>query len=182
MAGASLKPVLAIVAGGVAALVLIALYYGGGRDSAPVPDDAHAAHEAELGSRSASAQDPESVGGARGTPAVAPAAPSRSERDRAWQTELRDVSESFRNSALLIAIRENGFPCSDLTSAAQGADPLRGWHVTCRGALTYLVAVGASGQLMVEPVPVGDNLGLGRPPESLSPQQLPNQRLIPPNR
>jgi hypothetical protein len=174
----SFKTLFAAIAGIAAAVALTVLYRGLGREVGSAPDDAHATHEAELAARSVT-DTTESTRSTPGTPAAVPANPSRSERDLAWQTELRGASESFRNSTLLIAIRENGFPCADVTSAAQGGDPLGGWHVTCRGVLMYLVAAGASGQLVVEPVPVGDTLGLGRPPESLPDGPLPQ---FPPNR
>jgi hypothetical protein len=186
MTGASFKPVLAVIAGVGAAIALISLYRGAGGEAASAPDDEHAAHEASLSERSAS-PDARPGDSPRGTPTSAPSAPSRSERDLAWQTELRDASESFRNSTLLIAIRENDFACDEVTSAEQGSEPLGGWRVTCRGALVYLVAVGASGQLVVEPIPMGDGLivfpGLRQnPSESFPPEPLRNQPLIPPDR
>jgi hypothetical protein len=174
-----LKTLFAVIAG-VAAAVILTLVYRDGREAGQALDDAHAAHEAALAARSASPDDTRSRGSASGTPASAPATPSRSERDLAWQTQLRDASEAFRNDALLIAIRENGFACGDVTSAEQGGDPLGGWRVTCRGALTYLVAVGGGGQIAVEPVPVGDNF-IVSPFQQLPPEQLPNP-LTPPNR
>jgi hypothetical protein len=175
-----LKTLSALGVGGAAALVLVATYRGAGREAGPAPDDAHAAQEAMLSARTASPDHPESVPSAPDAPVGAPAGPSRSERDLAWQTELRGASEPFRNGALLIAIRENGFVCGDITSAEQGGDPLGGWRVACTGGLTYLVAVGASGQLVVEPVPVGDNFSVG-PFEFLPPEQRQNP-LGPPNR
>jgi hypothetical protein len=184
MTGASFKTVLAVIAGGGAALALSALYRGDGREAATVPADEHAAHEAALAARATVMEDEDSTESTSTPPASAPTGPSRSERDLAWQTELRDASESFRNSTLLIAIRENDFPCDEVTSAEQGGDPLSGWRVTCRGALVYLVAVAASGQLVVEPIPMGDGLILSVPPrlEPFPREQLPNQPLLPPNR
>jgi hypothetical protein len=185
MTGASFKTVLAVIAGGGAALALSALYRGDGREAATVPADEHAAHEAALAARATTVMEDEGSTESTSTPrASAPTGPSRSERDLAWQTELRDASESFRNSTLLIAIRENDFPCDEVTSAEQGGDLLSGWRVTCRGALVYLVAVGASGQLVVEPIPMGDGLILSVPPrlEPFPREQLPNQPLLPPNR
>jgi hypothetical protein len=176
----SVKTISALIAGGAAALALSMLFRGVGRETAPVPDHAHAEHEAALATRSTVPEDPASTGSTSTPTAGAPAGPSRSERDLAWQTELRDASESFRNSTLLITIRENDFECDEVTGAAQGSEPLGGWRVTCRGALVYLVAVGASGQLVVEPIPMRDGLAL--PLESFPQQQLPNQRLLPPNR
>lgn len=171
----SFKTPSALLAGGAVALVLVAMYRGAGREAGPAPDDAHASHEAMLAARSASTGDARPAHSAPD----APAGPSRGERDLAWQTELLGASESFRNGTLLIAIRENGFVCSDVAGAEHGGDPLGGWRVACTGGLTYLVAVGASGQLVVEPVPVGDNFTVG-PYESFPLEQRQNP-LEPPN-
>jgi hypothetical protein len=166
---------LALTAGIAAALALVAQYRDVGRDVGSETDDAHAAHEAALAERAAAPVDVGSDDPATSAPGTGPAGPSRTERDLAWQTGLRDAPESFRNSTLLITIRENGFPCDDVTSAQQGGDAVRSWHVTCRGALAYLVGVGASGQLVVEPMPMGDGLGLIVGPfESLPPEQRQN--------
>jgi hypothetical protein len=175
----SFRTLSALIVGAAAALALIALYRGAGREAGPAPDDAHATHEAALAARSAASDNAQSAAPTP-TPVNAPAGPAPDERALARQAELRGASESFRTSTLLIAIRENGFVCSDVMSAEQGSDPLGGWHVACRGALTYFVAVGATGELVVEPVPVGDNF-LVNPFNSVPPEQLPNP-LTPPNR
>jgi hypothetical protein len=47
----SVKTVSALLAGGAVALALSALYRGVGREADPVPDVAHAAHEAALAER-----------------------------------------------------------------------------------------------------------------------------------
>jgi hypothetical protein len=177
----SVKTVAALIVGGAAALGLIALYRGAGREAAPTADAAHAAHELALSTRSASPDDVRSGHSAPGTPATAPAGPSSSEQALARQADLRGASESFRNSTLLIAIRESGFVCNDLMSADQSADSFGGWRVACRGALTYFVAVGASGELVVQPVPMGDGL-IVSPFERFPPDQLPNPQQRPPNR
>jgi hypothetical protein len=174
----SVKTVSALLAGGAVALALSALYRGAGREADPVPDVAHAAHEAALAEQFAAGR---SGGAEPGVPPSVPAASSSNERALARQTELQGASDSFRNSTLLIAIREGGFVCNDLTSADQSDDPLGGWRVACRGALVYFVSVAASGELVAQPVPMGDGL-IVSPFESLSPEQLPNQRQRPPNR
>jgi hypothetical protein len=85
---------------------------------------------------------------------------------RARQAELQGASESFRNSTLLIAIRDRGYVCADLTSVAPSGDELGGWHVACRDALAYFVAVDATGELVVEPVAHWDGVPLRAPPEN----------------
>ena len=129
-------------------------------------------------------EQPPSAPASATEPAAAPAAheddtaPPDGERALAVQEELRGASESFRDSTLLIAIREGGYSCAELLHVDPALEPR--WRVVCRGALVYFVAVGRDGELVVEPVPVGDNL-IVRPPEFRSPEQLPNPRL-PPNR
>jgi hypothetical protein len=172
-----LKTLFAAIAGIAAAVALTVLYRSLGREARTASDEAHATQEATLAARSTSRDNAEPESAASDSP-VGPLEPSRSERDLAWQTELRDASESFRNSSLLIAIRENGFPCADVTNAAQGGEPLGGWRVTCRGALVYLVAVAENGQLVVEPMPIGDNFLTS--PFNAPPQEFPNP-LTPPN-
>jgi hypothetical protein len=184
----SVKTVSALLAGGAVALALSALYRGVGREADPVPDVAHAAHEAALAERFTA---PGRSGGvAPSVPPSAPAASPSNERAVARQTELQGASESFRNNTLLIAIRENGHACAELTSVEQSEvalsdraspDSLGGWRVACRGALAYFVAVGRGGQLVVDPLPIGDSFFVSPqlPPDQL---QNPLPRQIPPNR
>jgi hypothetical protein len=181
----SVKTVSALVAGGAAALALSALYRGSGRDADPVTAVAHSAHEAALAERSAA---PARTGSSASDATTgAPAGPTSNERELARQAELHGASESFRNSTLLTTIRENGHECAELTSVAASEvalsdrtppDPLGGWRVACRGALAYFVAVGRGGQLVVEPLPIGDYPVT--PGNQLPQNQLPNP-LSPPN-
>jgi hypothetical protein len=122
-----------------------------------------------------------------------PAASSSNERALARQTELQGASDSFRNSTLLIAIRENGHACAELTSVEQSEvalsdraspDSLGGWRVACRGALAYFVAVGRGGQLVIDPLPIGDSFfvspQLPQDPQNQFRSPLPQP--VPPNR
>ena len=165
----AIRPLAALTVGAIAAVGL-SLLHRGADHGIETGTDAHAIFDAQpttrLAERDASVTVP-----ATASATTAPAL--------ATQAELRGASESFRNSTLLIAIRENGFVCAELAHADQSEDPLGGWHVACRGALAYFVAVGESGELVVEPVPVGDNL-VGRPAQQLPQDQLPP--LTPPNR
>jgi hypothetical protein len=123
----------------------------------------------------------------RATKLDVPGTPDSPAHVLAAHAELRDASESYRNSTLLTAIRDNGHDCVELTSVEPSEvalsdrtppDPLGGWRVACRGALAYFVAVGRGGQLVVEPLPVGD-YPVG-PLQQVPQFQLPNP-LPPPN-
>jgi hypothetical protein len=72
---------------------------------------------------------------------------------RARQAELNGASPTFRNTTLLVAIRDAGYVCEDLIDARQSGDELAGWRVSCRDALAYSVAVDRSGNLVVDPMP-----------------------------
>jgi hypothetical protein len=67
-----------------------------------------------------------------------------------------DTPETFRNTSILIAIRDAGFVCSDIIAADGGADDMAAWRVVCDGALVYLVGVEDSGALAVDPVPYAE--------------------------
>jgi hypothetical protein len=116
------------------------------------------------------------------SPPVAAAVPQEDEADvrasssrsrhldeiaRARQAELNGASPTFRNTTLLVAIRDAGFVCADLIDAAQSGDELAGWRVSCRDALAYSVAVDRSGNLVVEPMPQWE----GVPVFTIGPQE-----------
>jgi tryptophan-rich sensory protein len=64
---------------------------------------------------------------------------------------LRAMSETFRNTTLLIAIREAGFVCDEVIDAYEGTDDTAAWRATCRDMRAYFVRVAVSGTLIVEP-------------------------------
>ena len=102
--------------------------------------------------------------------------------------ELEAMSETFRNTTFLIAIRDSGFVCHELLRVYGGLDDSGKWTATCSQMLSYTVSVTGSGTLRVEPmlqyfdgtgpsVPVlPSESGPGRqprllfPPQELSPQ------------
>ena len=71
--------------------------------------------------------------------------------ERAKLDELRAMSETFRNTTLLIAIREAGYLCSEVVSVYGGIGDSTTWTVSCREVLAYAVGVNHEGALRVEP-------------------------------
>ena len=89
------------------------------------------------------------------------------------QQEVAAMSETFRNTTLLIAIRQAGFVCEHMLGAERGAEDVAAWRVRCSDAVAYLVGVDAAGNLNVGPMTYGD--GLRTSPSAFPPQsdQLP---------
>jgi hypothetical protein len=65
--------------------------------------------------------------------------------------ELEAMSETFRNTTFLIAIRDAGFVCHELLRVYGGVDDSAQWMATCSEMLAYTVAVARDGTLRVEP-------------------------------
>jgi hypothetical protein len=120
-----------------------------------------------------------------------PVAPRDAEPAAAKVRELEAMSETFRNTTFLIAIRDSGFVCNELLRVYGGLDDSGKWTATCSQMLSYTVSVTGSGTLRVEPMlqyfdgtgpsVLPSESGPGRqprllfPPQELSPQQLPPQ-------
>ena len=66
--------------------------------------------------------------------------------------ELEGMSETFRNSTFLIAIRDAGFVCNELLRVYGGIDDSGKWTATCSEMLAYTVSVAGGGTLHVEPM------------------------------
>jgi hypothetical protein len=66
--------------------------------------------------------------------------------------ELQALSETFRNTTFLIAIRDAGYVCHELIGIYGGIDNSATWTATCRDMLAYTVRVADSGVLAVEPM------------------------------
>jgi hypothetical protein len=62
------------------------------------------------------------------------------------------MSETFRNTTFLIAIRDSGFVCNELLGVYGGVNNAATWTATCSEMLAYTVSVGAAGALLVEPM------------------------------
>lgn len=65
--------------------------------------------------------------------------------------ELEAMSETFRNTTFLIAIRERGFVCNELLRVYGGVDGAAKWMATCSEMLAYTVGVASDGAFQVEP-------------------------------
>jgi hypothetical protein len=66
--------------------------------------------------------------------------------------ELQALSETFRNTTFLIAIRDSGFVCSELLGVYGGVNNSHTWTATCADMLAYTVSVTADGALAVDPM------------------------------
>jgi len=71
--------------------------------------------------------------------------------ERAKLDELRAMSETFRNTTFLIAIRDAGYLCRELVSVYGGIGDSTAWTAACRELLAYTVRVSQTGTLLVEP-------------------------------
>lgn len=118
-------------------------------------------------------------------PSAATAAADASETPAAARVrELNALSETFRNTTFLIAIRDAGFLCDDIASVYGGVNSSTTWTATCRDMLAYTVSVAGSGALVVEPMmQYWDGVGPATTPrtgEPLAPPLLP--QVLPPRR
>lgn len=64
--------------------------------------------------------------------------------------ELRNASQTFRNSTLLIAIRRSGFYCDEVVAAHESTDGL--WVASCVNTLGYAVSVREIDEFDVRPI------------------------------
>jgi hypothetical protein len=65
-------------------------------------------------------------------------------------SEVRGMSQTFRNSTFLIAIRRAGFYCADVVSASESADG--GWLASCSDKGGYTLGVLKIDQFEVRPI------------------------------
>ncbi len=65
--------------------------------------------------------------------------------------ELEAMSETFRNTTFLIAIRDSGFVCNELLRVYGGIDASAKWMATCSEMHAYTLGVASTGTLHVEP-------------------------------
>jgi hypothetical protein len=70
----------------------------------------------------------------------------------AKQRELEGMSETFRNTTFLIAIRNAGFGCNELLRVVGGLDGSTKWLATCSEMLAYTLGVATDGTLRVAPM------------------------------
>lgn len=94
--------------------------------------------------------------------------------------ELEAMSETFRNSTFLIAIREAGHVCNELLRVSGGLDGSAKWMATCSETLAYTVGVASNGALHVEPfLQYFDGVGV-QPIERFQPLEPGDRRALPP--
>ena len=65
--------------------------------------------------------------------------------------ELEAMSETFRHTTFLIAIRDAGFVCDELLRVSGGLDGASKWMATCSQTMAYTISVGSNGTLDVAP-------------------------------
>ena len=76
--------------------------------------------------------------------------------------ELEAMSETFRNTSFLIAIRDSGYTCNELLRVYGGFEESGKWTATCSEMLSYTVGVAGNGALRVDPMNVYWD-GIARP-------------------
>jgi hypothetical protein len=93
--------------------------------------------------------------------------------------DLRDETETFRNSTLLFAIRRAGFDCADVVSAHESVEGV--WLASCSDVVIYIVTSRGAEQFDVHPVeyrdsavpfPIRDRDLRSPEPRSIEPQLL----------
>ena len=83
------------------------------------------------------------------TTADAPARPP--DEAAAKVRELEAMSETYRNTTFVIAIRDAGYTCNQLLRV-YGIDDSGKWTVTCTELLGYTIGVAGNGTLRVDPM------------------------------
>jgi hypothetical protein len=93
--------------------------------------------------------------------------------------ELNAMSETYRNTTFLIAIRDAGFVCNELFRVYGALDDAPKWLASCSEMLSYTVSVASNGTLHVEPMMQyfdGPVLRIQRNDEVVPPPQEPPPR------
>jgi len=92
--------------------------------------------------------------------------------------ELEMMSETFRNTTFLIAIRDSGFVCNELLRVYGGIDASAKWMATCSEMHAYTVSVASTGTLQVAPIlQYFDGLAPRIIQQDLEPSSVPEPRL-----
>ncbi|HUQ53260.1 MAG TPA: hypothetical protein VM692_13625 [Gammaproteobacteria bacterium] len=86
------------------------------------------------------------------SPPDSPPSDAREATVAAKVAELDAMSETYRNTTFLIAIRDGGFVCNELLRVYGALDDAPKWLVTCSEMLSYTVGVAGNGALHVEPM------------------------------
>jgi len=94
--------------------------------------------------------------------------------------ELEAMSETFRNTTFLIAIRDSGFVCNELLRVYGGIDTSAKWIATCSEMHAYTVSVAGTGTLRVAPMlQYFDGLAPRINGQDLEPSSVPEPRREP---
>ena len=64
---------------------------------------------------------------------------------------LRELSQSFRHSTFLVAIRSAGFYCDDVIESLESVEDV--WVASCRDLGGYKISVRGTESVQVEPIP-----------------------------
>ena len=99
--------------------------------------------------------------------------------------ELNALSETYRNTTFLIAIRDSGYVCPELLGVYGGVNDSGTWTATCSQMLAYTVRVANSGALRIEPMLQHVDSIAPQPEQRFEPdgeRVLPPQELLPPRR
>ena len=108
--------------------------------------------------------------------AAPPPSPGHDNAERAKVAELQALSETFRNTTFLIAIRDAGFRCGELLGVYGGRNDSHTWTASCSEVLSYTVRVAGDGGLLIEPtLQYFDGLGPATPAEPGG-QSIPQRR------
>ncbi len=67
-----------------------------------------------------------------------------------WPRDVREMSQSFRHTSFLIAIRRAGFFCDDVVAAHESAAGV--WLASCRDLGGYKISVDGIDTFHVEPI------------------------------
>jgi hypothetical protein len=110
------------------------------------------------------------------TPSQAGRAPDNDEA-AAKVRELEAMSETYRNTTFVIAIRDAGYTCNELLRVSGGLDDSPKWLATCSETLAYTIVVASNGTLHVEPFEqYFDGVGVRPIEHQLPPEPLPQPR------
>lgn len=85
-------------------------------------------------------------------PGAADTAPPHEPAALARIAKLRAMSDAYRNTTFVAAIRSAGFLCYELGTVYGGVNDSTTWTVTCADMLAYTVRVDGGGKLVVEPM------------------------------
>jgi hypothetical protein len=110
-----------------------------------------------------------------GAPTLALPSNAAAERVR----ELQGLSETFRNTTFLIAIRDSGYVCNELLDVYGGFNNSHTWTATCADMLAYTVSVADDGGLAVDPMLQHLDGVPRRPLDERPPRMLPPAPLTP---